>query len=70
MVTLPPMIRMIFTCLQRQFDAGLRAPFGVKTVQLGEIYRADAKAEGELIVLGGWESAILQEARDAPDGIP
>ena len=48
-VTLPPMIRMILTWLRGQFDAGLRAPFG------GEIYRADAKAEGELMVLGGWE---------------
>ena len=46
LVTLPPMIRMILTWLQRQFDARLRAPFRVKTVQLGEVYRADAKAEG------------------------
>ena len=42
----------------------------MKTVQLGEIYRADAKDEGEFMVLGGWKSAILQEAQDAPDGIP
>ena len=43
MVTLPPMIRMILTWLQRQFDAGMRATFGVKTVRLGEIYRLTRK---------------------------
>ena len=53
--TVPPMITLILEWVACQFEQQHQVPFGVPVRQTGERYRADAKAEGEKIVLGGWE---------------
>jgi hypothetical protein len=37
-----------------------------KTLQLGEVFRMDAKAEGEKVVIGGWLSQGGRKTREAP----
>jgi len=51
------MIRLVLKWLAVQFGAGERVPYGVQQRHLGELYRADAKAQGQRVVLAGWEVA-------------
>ena len=37
------------------FAARIRTEFGREDSHMGELYRVDAKAEGDSIVIGGWE---------------
>ena len=53
----PPMVKWILVWLADAFEARTRIGFGVPARHVGEKYRADAKAEGENIVIGGWEIA-------------
>ncbi|CAK0901941.1 unnamed protein product, partial [Prorocentrum cordatum] len=56
-VHVPPMTKWVLTWLAEAFEARVRIPFGRPVRHLGEKYRADTKAEGDLIVAGGWEVA-------------
>ena len=49
------MIMWLLRWIADAFAAKVRTEFGREVRQLGELYRADAKAEGDTIVLGGWE---------------
>ena len=51
----PLMILLVLKWISEAFGKTREIPFGVRRRQLGERYRADAKAEGDRIVLGGWE---------------
>lgn len=53
----PPMVKWILIWLAEAFEARVRISFGRPVGHLGERFRADAKAEGDLIVVGGWELA-------------
>ena len=60
------MVRFLLSWLATQFGRKERMPYGVPVRQRGELYRADAKAQGERIVLGGWElgdTARVSQAR-------
>ena len=55
-LVLPPMIRLVLTWLRDQLlegraDTTCRRP----QVELGEVFKADAKGEQDYMVLGGWE---------------
>jgi hypothetical protein len=52
---LPAMVRLIFRWLSDRWTARRHLPCRLLPVARGELFRADAKAEGELVVLGGWE---------------
>ena len=51
----PPLVKWVLTWVAEKFEERVRIKFGTKARHLGERYRADAKAEGENIVIGGWE---------------
>ena len=53
--TVPPMVKLVLEWLAEQFEGRERVPYGVPITHTGERYRADAKAEGDKVVLGGWE---------------
>ena len=54
--TLPWSISFIFAYLCIELESGGRvAPVRPRALSLGTVFRADAKAEGMTIVLGGWE---------------
>jgi hypothetical protein len=57
------MVRFVLAWLAGQFELKERMPYGIPLRQLGELYRADAKAEGERIVLGGWELDSAADSR-------
>ena len=57
MVHLPLMVVMVLSWLREKFAQKLRTPFGLPVTFKGELYRADAKAQGDLVVVGGWELA-------------
>ena len=54
---IPPMIMWILTWLAEAFERKIRFHFGRPHHHIGERFRADAKAEGDTIVVGGWELA-------------
>ena len=41
--------------MSEQFEHKGRIHYGIPMAHAGEMYRADAKAEGDKVVLGGWE---------------
>ena len=51
----PPMVMWILRWIAEVFESRVRVGFGREVRHLGELYRADAKAEGDNIVIGGWE---------------
>jgi hypothetical protein len=53
---LPPGIRLLLTLIQQELKEGRRTTNRrAPTAQLGELFRTDAKGEGDCVVLGGWE---------------
>ena len=51
----PPMVKLVLSWLAECFRKREQVKLGVPTRHIGERYRADAKAEGDRVVLGGWE---------------
>ena len=51
------MIRLVLRWISERLALGPAVSFVDPLVNHGELYRADAKAEGDLVVLGGWEVA-------------
>ena len=51
------MVKRVIAWLAEAFGARLRVSFGLPVLHIGKLYRADAKAQGDLVVLGGWEDA-------------
>ena len=54
------MIMWILTWLAEAFERKIRFHFGRPHHHIGERFRADAKAEGDTIVVGGWELAVCE----------
>ena len=56
LVQLPWSVAFILSYIAAELEGGRRiAPVRPRTRQLGPLFRADAKAEGQVVVLGGWE---------------
>ena len=51
--------------LAEEFDEKRRTSYVPSTKGLGEMFRSDAKAEGQKVVVGGWELAGSERACDA-----
>ena len=51
----PVMVQMVLKWLEEKFGERRRIQFGKPQVHVGEKFRADAKAKGDSIVIGGWE---------------
>jgi hypothetical protein len=49
------MVMFVLKWIAEQFERKERVHYGAPISHVGERYRADAKAEGDKIVLGGWE---------------
>ena len=62
---LPPMILLILKYLARELRETRSMPCSDKARQLGEVYRMDAKAEGQTVVIGGWKSEGGCKTKDA-----
>jgi hypothetical protein len=52
-----PLVCWVLKWIAEQFEQRVRVKFGKNFVHVGERFRADAKAEGDTIVIGGWELA-------------
>ena len=63
---IPPMLMLIMKYLARELRECHMMPCERKALQLGEVFRMDAKAEGEKVVIGGWLSQGGRKTRDAP----
>ena len=63
---IPPMLLLIMKYPSRKLKECRMMPCEKKALQLGEVFRIDAKAEGDLVVIGGWRSQGGCKARDAP----
>ena len=64
-VAIPPMVKCVLAWIAEQFARKERIAYGVPVSQVGERYRADAKAEGDKIVLGGWELLGSEDPKQA-----
>ena len=64
--TIPPMLLLIMRYLARELREFRMMPCERKALQLGEVFRMDAKAEGEKVVIGGWLSQGGRKTREAP----
>ena len=51
------MVRLVLRWVSERLAASPSVSFVEPVRHEGELYRADAKAQGDLIVLGGWEVA-------------
>jgi len=64
-VTPPLMVRLLLSWVSGKVGETPRIPMGLRAASGGERFRADAKAEGDLIVLGGWELYNGEDTRNA-----
>ena len=55
-VQLPLCISIILGFIKSEVERAPMTPPRPLAIQVGEIFRVDAKAEGDQIVIGGWES--------------
>ena len=55
--TIPGAILLLMLWIAKAIESRSMIPMRLKSVQLGERFRADAKAEGLKVVLGGWALA-------------
>ena len=63
-LSVPPLILLTLTWILDQLKTGGRTtPCRGKDVELGEIFRTDAKGDEKKVVLGGWET----QGNDPPD---
>ena len=62
---LPIMVVLIMFYLSKELKTMRAMPCVVRAAQLGEIFRVDAKAEGDTVAIGGWRSADGTKAADA-----
>ena len=63
---LPVMIVLIMKYLAEEIGRVRMMPCVLKAKQLGEVYRLDAKAEGDKVVIGGWRTAGGLKTSEAP----
>lgn len=63
---LPPMILLIMKYLAKELLEVRMMPCEQKAQQLGEVFRMDAKAEGDTVVIGGWKSQGGCKTSEAP----
>ena len=63
---LPPLVVLVLELLAEEFDEKRRTSYVPSTKALGEMFRSDAKAaEGQKVVVGGWELAGSERGCDA-----
>ena len=60
------MLRMILLFLEKELGRAGMSPCKEATSVSGELFRLDAKAEGEELAIGGWRSRDVSRTRDAP----
>ena len=63
---LPTMLLLIMRHLEGQLRASCVAHCREKAKDLGEMFRLDAKAEGDAVAIGGWRTTGGARTRDAP----
>ena len=54
-VELPPLVIFVLQWIEARFGPEYWTPVGADLHHAGELFRTDAKAEGDRIVIGGWE---------------
>jgi hypothetical protein len=62
---LPVMVVLIMRYLAKELQGGHMMPCEARAEHLGEVFRLDAKAEGEKVVIGGWRVTASGRPRDA-----
>ena len=62
---LPVMIRLILEFLAKELAVGGMIPCQQSDVDLGEVFRLDAKAEGETVAIGGWRCRGVNKTKEA-----
>ena len=53
-VTIPPMLMLILKFVADELSRARMSPCRSKASDLGEVFRLDAKAQGEVVSIGGW----------------
>ena len=62
---LPVMIRLILEFIVRELRVGGMVTCAESASDLGEVFRLDAKAEGETVAIGGWHCRGVIKTKDA-----
>jgi hypothetical protein len=62
---LPVMVILIMKYLSKELAVVRAMPCQRRAHHLGEVFRLDAKAEGQVVAIGGWRSAAGAKAMDA-----
>ena len=62
---LPLMVRLVLEFLRRELAEGGMVSCACPARDLGEVFRLDAKAEGDTVAIGGWRSAAGAKAKEA-----
>ena len=62
---LPVMIRLILDVLAKELAVGGMTSCAQGDVELGEVLRLDAKAEGETVAIGGWRCRGVTKTKNA-----
>ena len=62
---LPPLVIFVLRWIEERFGPEYWTPIGANRCHVGELFRTDAKAEGERIVIGGWEVLGAKPTREA-----
>ena len=63
---LPTMLLLILRYLEGALNEAHMAPCRTPAEDRGELFRIDAKAEGDLVAIGGWLTLGRLKAMDAP----
>jgi hypothetical protein len=63
---IPTMLLLIMSYLSKEILETRSMPCEARAKQLGEVFRMDAKAEGDTVVIGGWRSQGGTKTKDAP----
>ena len=63
---LPAMLLLILKFIAELLKHGRMSECRSRTKDLGEVFRLDAKAEGEEVAIGGWRSIGAKRTEDAP----
>ena len=62
---LPVMIRLVLEFLARELGEGGMIDCGAAESDLGEVFRLDAKAEGDAVAIGGWRCKDSRNTKEA-----
>ena len=62
---LPVMIRLVLEFLAKELAAGGMISCATGIEDIGEVFRLDAKAEGDTVAIGGWRCSDVSKTKDA-----